>query len=218
VITIMAYNKDLKEVYVEMEKICEYNSVAGRVSLRYKTVDKSINLCKLINKTYHAVGIISCVVICAYPGVMYFFFNEVVFAFSCYIPFVDPFSSIGYMSTMIFHLICLFFIYNATVGIDAVFFFGVIQCVVQVDIFRLQIEEFNDLLSANSDGNQNSELHGKVKSDLKSIIEAHQSINSAITRLGLIFYWPIAVQIGLSVVSLAISLFMVIMVMVTLVC
>jgi 7tm Odorant receptor len=201
---VIAYKKELTKLFIDAKELCQTVSATGRLSRRYKIFDQYLNFCKLLYKGYHALGIVCCLIVCAYPGIMYLLSKKLVFAFSCYIPFMDPFSSIGYTITMIFHCICLFIVDNATVGMDTIFFFGVILCAIEVEIFKVQIDEFNELLTTNKDGDQND----KVRRSLNSIIKAHRSVNNDIARLGLIFFWPIAIQVGLSVVSLAISLFM----------
>jgi 7tm Odorant receptor len=204
---VIAYKKDLNKLFIDAKELCQTISDTGRLSRRYKIIDQYLNFCKLLYKIYHGSGIVCCLIVCAYPGIMYLLSKKLVFAFSCYIPFMDPFTSIGYTITMIFHCICLFIVYNTTIGIDTIFFFGVIQCTIEVEIFKVQIDEFNELLSTDKDGVQNDK-DDKVRRSLNSIIMAHRSVNNAITRLGLIFFWPIAIQVGLSVVSLAVSLFM----------
>jgi 7tm Odorant receptor len=193
---------------MEMEKLSKTVSNAGRLSRRYKIFDQYINRCKLINKSYHVIFAFGSLVACAYPAIMYCFTKELVFPFSCYVPFMDPFTKTGYTVTMVLHLLALFSVYNATVGIDSLFIFAVVQCAVGVDMFQVQIEEFNELLTTNEDRVEDWKFYGKVKKHLNLIIKSHQAISNAISRVGDIFYWAIAVQVGLSVVSLAISLFM----------
>jgi odorant receptor len=196
-----------------MGKLSETILKSGRLSRRYKIVNKYLNLCKLIYKACCAFGIVCCLVICAYPGAMYFFTKKLVFAFSCYIPFIDPFTSSGYTITMIFHLLCLVMIIQVTLGLDTLFMFGVVQCVVLVDIFQVQIDEFNEILQSNDSKPEDPEFQARVGKSLKAIFQAHQAIGSAMSRVGTIFFWPIAVQVGLSVMSMAISLFMAVTVM-----
>jgi 7tm Odorant receptor len=212
--TALAYRKELKEMFDEMDNLCETISESGRLSRRYKLFDKYVNICQLINNSYHTTWSIGCLIACAYPGVMYYFTKQVVFPFSCYIPFLDPFAATGYTMTMIFQFICVVIAYNGTIGFDTFFIFGVVQGALRVDIFRLQIEELNELLIAHKDEDQNLEYHDKVKMSLHSIIKAHQAISNGVSRMGQFFYWSIAVQVGLSVVSMAISLFMTLKVLV----
>jgi 7tm Odorant receptor len=212
------HSKEFNKIFVEMERLSETISASGRLSRRYRIFDKYIDLCKLINKSYHVMGGMCCLVIIAYPGIMYLFTKELVFSFSCYIPLLDSYSGTGYTVTMLFHLLCLFIAYNGTIGFDTIFILGVVQYAIEVDIFQVHIAELNEFLLSHEGKDQTSEYLDEIERRLNSIINAHQSINSCVSRMRLILYWPTAVQVSLSIVSLAISLYMAIKVLVTFKC
>jgi hypothetical protein len=193
---------EIDDLYVEALK-------EGPLCSKYKILDDCTNLCFLLFKTYLFCWIIVAIVIILYPGLMYNYYHELYFAFSCFIPFLaNPFTAKGYIITTIYHSFCFPLVFFGTVGMDNFFMVVVAHYAVKIELFNVMVKQLNEFLRITENTEHNAEWSAKVKELLNEIIEQHQLIISEVSRLNEVFYYPIAVQIGSVIGALAIGVFL----------
>jgi hypothetical protein len=91
---------------------------------------------------------------------------------------------------------------------DNLFMIIVAHFAVKIELFNVMVKELNEYLRLTENTEHNAEWSAKVKELLNEIIQQHQLIISEVSILSEVFYYPIAVQIGSAILSLAIGVFL----------
>jgi ABC-type sugar transport system permease subunit len=143
-----------------------------------------------------------------YPIVMYLLYHDRYYTFIIFFPFVDYDSVVGYSLNSFYHVICLLLVLNGSLAADCVFMVAVAHFDVQVNTFFVQLDEFNEFLRLTEHTEHGAEWRLGVKKMVDAIVVAHRDILDKKNRLNDVFFNSIAVQIGTSIISLAMALFL----------
>jgi hypothetical protein len=201
--------KKLFNIFAEIDDLYVKVLKEGPFTSKYKILDECTNLCFLLFKTYLFCWTIAGIIVMLYPGLMYYYYHELYFSFSSFIPFLaNPFMTKGFIITTIYHFFCFLLVFFGTVAMDNLFIIVVAHYAVKIELFNVMVKELNEYLRITENTEHNAEWSAKVEELLNDIIEQHQLIITEVSRLSEVFYYPIAFQIGSVILSLASGVFL----------
>ncbi|XP_061395272.1 odorant receptor 67d-like [Musca vetustissima] len=175
-----------------------------------KCLNKSINT---VDKCIKSMAVVYAGLLVGVIGVMPFFrlfYNRRVFVMQFLLPGIDPNTNHGFIIMNFMHCCCIFFGAFGNFAADSCFFTLVSHVPLFKDILLCKFHDLNVKLKADDDddgdGDEN-EGHQNCRELLKDILQWHQHYMRYISTVKENYFWVIMVQFATMTLSLACTLF-----------